>query len=361
MTFSPAFTSGFAEPVVELEFGGEFGGEYSRPPTVTQSRTQLAVERLECPEVEILTGVDVVALSGTETLADYLDLEQSEATYALVASNNATYADLMYGHAGHPGGSPAPGSGGLGVHLGIRDLNSVEWWITDLEGWESGPDVSPVEVESMIPGTWIDRVRGKGREVTLRGTVFSPTLALVDDTKRRLAACLATSPHFGVLRVGGIGGLTLPVALVSPAKIKHLADTVVEFEATVKGHNVGTVGAGVWREGSESEYVLDAAGSEVIPVTSYIATRPTIRLVGAFSIGWKISDGERKIELATALTASDILLIDCATWRVSLNGAPARYMLTADSGRLEVSPSGSTLTTTGTGTGKARVTVTDIY
>lgn len=318
--------------------------------------------RLNCPEIELLTGAD--ANNALGTIKNYIELDIVADTYTLLHEEFSDYADIMSGHPGFSSGPPAPGSGGRGLHLGIVDTNYVEWWVTDVEGWDTGPTVEPVEVTSLDHGTWIDVIRGRGREVVIRGAILSlvePGEQL-EAAKRKLTAAVASPPFFALLRVGGLRGLRLPVVLTEPVKTKHLSDVMVEFEMTVKGHNVGTPGLGVWREGQHVEYWLDSTDSaELTNEGGHVIGRPLITMVGPLTAGLELTDGTRTMTLAENLGNNELLTIDCATWRVSLDGTPARGMLTQGSGRLEIDPAVTTLTTTGTGEGSIRVSVTDLH
>ena len=305
-------------------------------------------------------GDALLAGVGTGLLADYGVLTSAGSSYSSVLADYAFYSSLMEGH---PGFGDAPGAGGYGLRLGYMDEVGVEWWVTDLEGWESGPDVDMVEVESLTGGTWIDRVRVKSREFVIKGVVVAPSVGELQRSRRKLAAALSTPPHFGVLRVGGsVNGLRVPVALSAPLKVKELGLQAVEFEMTVRGRDAGTAGAGVWREGRTREYVLGSSGSVDVVTDSFVSSRPFVRFVGPFVAGQMLSDGERHLVLAEDLASGQVLRVDCATWRVSLDGLPARYMLTPTSNRLEIDPQTESLYSAGSAAaGQISVTVTDIY
>ena len=313
---------------------------------------------LNCPTVQILTGLDAITSSGPALVSNYRDLERQYATYDAVESTFTDYNDIMTGHPGYPGGPSAPGSKGAGLHLGIVDEDGVEWWTTDVEGWDDGALVEPTVVQSTLMGAWVDRVRGKSREVTFKATLVAPDVACLAAAKRRAIAALASPPHTGLVR---IGGLDLPVAAVSLAKTKLLGDLALEFELTVQGRNLGTPGLGVFREGVSRDYTVTAPGTVDIEYNSTIAGRPVLVLEGPFDAGITISDGVGIVELASPVPSGEILLIDCVTWQISLAGRPARHMITSRSRPLEFAFGGGELTVTGTGSISLSFTITEVW
>lgn len=328
------------------------------PPAPTPS-----FEYLDCPQVEILTGGDAFAgLGASAVLEDYLEVESVRPSFSAILADWAYYASLMEGHAGFSGGVAAPGRGGFGMNLGIRDAAGIEWWVTDLEGWDDGPQVVPNAVDSLVGSTWVDRVRAKGREFTVKGAVLAPDEYWAVRVRKMVAAILGTPPHMGLLRVGGSQGMKIPVALASPAKQKPLGLFGIEFEMSLVSRDIGTPGAGVWREGATREYVLGSNAAVNVDTDSYVSTRPLIRFVGPLSAGQMISDGERHMVLAEPLAEGQVLRVNCANWQVVLDGLPARYMLTATSAQLEIDPLTESLFAQGAPTsGQISVTVTDIY
>lgn len=353
------------------EFNSNFSSEFSGGSLVTPIPPPLpSYELLDCPQVEFLTGTST---SGNPAIVgarypDYAALRDSFPDYSGLSVGHASYAGVMEGHPGFVGEAPAVGSRGYGLWLGVRDLVDVEWWVSEVEGWDSGPQVDPIELEPVGNGTWIDRVRAKGREVTVKGWVLSPDVSRLVRAKRQLAAALASPPHFGVMRVGGAAGLRLPVALTEAMKVKQISETAVEFEVTVKGRDSGTPGSGVWLEGASRDVVLGVNSTVDVSTDSFVASRPTIRMEGPLTVGQRVTDGRATIQLAQSLGAGQTLLIDCATWQVSLFGGlltapvPARFMLTAGSSRLEIDHATETLSSSGpSASGRIVVTITDIY
>jgi hypothetical protein len=167
----------------------------------------------------------------------------------------------------------------------------------------------------------------------------------------------------GVLRVGGAEeGLRIPVALSEPVKIKPLGVLAVEFEMAVLGRDAGSPGAGVWLEGDTHEYLLASNSVTDVVSDSVVSSRPSVRFIGPLSAGQTVSDGDRSLVLAESLAANQVLRVNCATWQVSLDGKPARYMLTPTSSPLEIDPAVESLTSAGpVAAGTISVTVTDLY
>ena len=312
---------------------------------------------LNCPRVDVLTGDEAIPVGAAATLKSYRVLEETYATYDEVESTFTDYNAIMYGHPGYPGGAPAPGSKGAGLLLGVEDDAGVEWWTTDVEGWDEGPDLDATTVQSSLMGTWVDRVRGKAREVTIKGTVIAPDIAALAVAKLQATSALSSPPHTGLMRISNVD---LPVASTKSARLKLLGDLGFEFEMTMLGRNVGTPGLGVYREGVSRDYDIALGESVTVEYNSLIAGRPIIFLTGPFDAGLTISDGYGVITLAVPMAADDILLVDSVMWQVALNSVPARFMLTPQSRPLEFDHGGGTMTLTGTGTGKVSFTITEL-
>lgn len=374
MSFSTEFSTEFAAGDVigqaSLGLGSGLvaaGFTTAPPPPPPPPPPRNPFELLDCPEVEILTGAAAEATLGlpgnSGVLSDYGVLA-AQPSYSSVLADWTFYSSLMEGHAGFAGGPSAPGTGGYGLRLGVVDTDlGVEYWVTDLEGWESGPEVDLLEVEALTGGTWIDRVRAKSREFVIKGAVVARSQDALERAKRGLTAALATPPHFGVLRVGGsVNGLRVPVALAAPVKVKQIGTLAIEFELTVKGRDAGTAGSGVWREGRTREYQMGANATVDVVTDSFVSSRPMVRWVGPLIAGQSLSDGERALVLGQNLANNQVLVVDCATWQVALDGMPARYMLTPQSSALAIDPQTESLYSSGpAATGTISVTVTDIY
>lgn len=179
------------------------------------------------------------------------------------------------------------GIGGYGLDVGCIDGNGVEWWLTDVEGWDDGMSVELATVEpSLGTGTFVSNVRETGREVTVSGSLVSDNRSALRAAKRRLAGVLSQPPHVGWMH---LRGLILPVALAEPVRIDHVSPSRVDFEATFRGVRAPySMGMGVWREGRIHSYRLAATAMADVPETGSTPMTPIVTVTGPLAEGSRL-------------------------------------------------------------------------
>ena len=160
---------------------------------------------------------------------------------------------------------PEPGAG-YGWVGGVVDNNGVENWITNIEGWDQGANMDiQSEDPGLSTGTHVTSVLGRGRVVTVEGTLFDPSGGVhMEAASRMLAGALGTAPHLGWLK---IDGLWLPVALESMIKQSRKDPYRVDYEFTLRGRDGVSPGHGVYREKRPGQSVA-TVDSVLTPVTN---------------------------------------------------------------------------------------------
>ena len=179
------------------------------------------------------------------------------------------------------------GIGGFGLDVGAIDANGVELWVTDIEGWDDGLNAEFTGIDPALgTGTFVNNVRGAGREVVVSGSLYSTDDIALQEAKRRLAGCLSEPPHIGWLKVRN---LILPVALSAPIKVDHVTTSQVDFEATFKGVRAPhSLGMGVWREGQLHDRSITTESFTDYELTGTTPMTPIIEVTGAVPAGARI-------------------------------------------------------------------------
>jgi hypothetical protein len=295
---------------------------------------------LACPSVEIVpVGTakrNPPVAEGGIFYANYSKVVALRSTYNDVVATHDTYSDLMWGHRGYPGGVAAAGLGGYGIQMGYEDDFGVEWWTTNVDGWDDGAVVEADEQPGLTSGTFVDLVKERGRRVVVQGTIVGgDDQAAFDEAKRRLAGALSSRPHMGRLY---IGDTSLPVALAGNVKSKQISQRRADFELELVGRNVGTPGRGVWREGASKTYPsITADGSYDIGndpefrYTSGISSGMILTLIGPFNAGLTIAAMYGIAGIGTiafkAIPAGGVVVYDASSRRITLDGTPALWLL----------------------------------
>lgn len=208
------------------------------------------------------------------------------------------------------------GIGGFGLDVGSIDSNGVEQWVTDVEGWDDGLNVEFSGIDPALGiGTFVNNVRGAGRDIVISGTLYSPDEVALREAKRRLAGCLSEPPHIGWLK---IRNLILPVALSAPVKVDHVDSNQVDYEVSLKGVRAPhSLGMGVWREGQlhdrriKTEGYTDYSLTGTTPMTPIIEAEgpiPADARIDAISLGATYRSGG--FVLAKAIPAGKTLSIN---------------------------------------------------
>ena len=185
---------------------------------------------------------------------NYQGVIDNHADYQGVVDVHEDYAGLLDPVADPDNLTPAPNSGGYGWVGGVSTVGGVEVWITDVEGWDSGPTLSVQSSDpGLLVGTHVSSVLGRGRTVTVKGVLLDPSggggLPLA---RQYLAAALATPPHRGWFT---IDDLWLPVVMDGQVKQRQVDGQRVDFEFTLRGRDGVSAGHGVHLETHPTEYV----------------------------------------------------------------------------------------------------------
>jgi hypothetical protein len=180
------------------------------------------------------------------------------------------------------------GIGGYGLDVGCVDGNGVEWWLTDVEGWDEGMNAELAVIEPELgTGTFVNNVAPRGREVVVSGVLYSHNASALRSAKRRLAGCLSEPPHVGWMVARDT---MLPVALNGPIRVDQVSSTRVDFEATFRGVRAPySLGMGVWREGKYYQRTIAATSAHIdYPQTGSTPMTPIITAVGPINAGSRI-------------------------------------------------------------------------
>lgn len=179
------------------------------------------------------------------------------------------------------------GIGGYGLDAGCIDSNGVEIWVTDIEGWDDGLNAEFTGIDPALgTGTFVNNVRGSGRDVVVMGSMYSTDDIALREAKRRLSGCLSEPPHIGWLKVRN---LILPVALSAPIKVDHVTTNQVDFEVTFKGVRAPhSLGMGVWREGQLHDRSFNSEGYTDFSLTGTTPMTPIIEATGPLPEGARI-------------------------------------------------------------------------
>lgn len=272
-----------------------------------------------------------------QTVADayssYEELRNENISYAqLAAISDSPVVRGGSARAVSPRGDsrPGPGTGGYGFVGGVVDAYGSEVWITGTEGWDGGPEMSVQSLESdVLRGTIVSNVLGRGRQVTVSGTIFRADGddEAMRDSQRLISAALATPPHQGWLN---INDFWLPVVLTGRVRQERIGLYRSDFEFSLVGREDSSAGGGVYLEQQPSQRVgLVGAGtgeggspSVILTNEGWVGVAPVIRWIpGAVNTGATLSAGGSLASqqmIFKPLKAPFWLLIDGAHYRVHL-------------------------------------------
>ena len=205
---------------------------------------------VDCPQVWLFANAgawDPEMTPAGEWDQEYQDVIDNHADYQAVVDDHEDYSDLLTPYGFNAATFAAPGSGGYGFAGGVKTVLGVEVWITDVEGWDSGPTLSVQSIEpGLLVGTHVSSVLGRGRSVTVKGVLFDPSGGeSIHLARQYLAAALATPPHRGWIM---IDDWWLPVVMDGQVKQRQVDAQRVDFEYTLRGRDGVSPGHGVHLE-----------------------------------------------------------------------------------------------------------------
>jgi PKD repeat protein len=263
------------------------------------------------------------------------------------------------------------GIGGYGLDVGCIDGSGVEWWLTDVEGWDDGLNAELTTIDPELgTGTFVNNVAPRGREVVVSGVLYSHNASALLSAKRKLVGCLSEPPHIGWMVARDT---MLPVALAGPIKADHVSPTRVDFEATFRGVRAPySLGMGVWREGKYFEYSVATNGAYVdYPQTGSTPMTPIINAVGPINAGSRIDAVSLGATyrsggflLQKAVPAGATLTINNILRRVTLTGtdtSASDYINWSGSRWMYLDARGCRVLTTGGGSGSWRLVSRELW
>lgn len=263
------------------------------------------------------------------------------------------------------------GIGGYGLDVGCIDGNGVEWWLTDVEGWDEGMNAELTVIDPELgTGTFVNNVAARGREVVVSGVLFSHNASALLSAKRKLAGCLSEPPHIGWMVARDT---MLPVALNGSIRVDQVSRTRVDFEASFRGVRAPySLGMGVWREGKFYERTISATSSYIdYPQTGSTPMTPIITAVGpiaagaridAVSLGATYRSGGFVLEKAIPSGAS--ITINCILRRVTMTGTnttASDYINWEGSRWMYLDARGCRVLTSGSGSGSWRLVSRELW
>lgn len=269
--------------------------------------------------------------------------------------------------------------------LNATDADGVQWWAEVVEGWDDSPQITAARSEAALDDrTWFGRPLASAREVAITGTLVGADRTAVALAKRRLSALLTAGDRTGLMAVENeLGTLTLPVHLDGSTKVRHIADTVVQFQITL-------VGRSAWRAGPETTVSVPLAlssstgvrfdfvrfdptisfttstsptGTAVLPNAGTIEAWPVLTLRGPFTTPYvqDMRTGD-SFALQTTLSDGSTAIVDMSARTVRIDGTSRRDLVAAGSSWLPVPPGGTTWRVRSSGTaGTATVTYSPRY
>ena len=252
-------------------------------------------------------------------------------TFQAMLDTEPTFGDYMYGHPGHPGGAPTMPAGHP-ITFGYSDTHGTEWWLSEAEGLTESADWDQaVATPAVSDGAWLLGVRAKARKIVLKGWAVAADRKTALESVAEVSSALAHSPRTGWLYWIDDYDYSrrIPITLSAQTKTRWKSDHHLEVLVECTGLNFGTAGRGTFLEGDPTWYELPKTYDVTSVVGGMVATPPRIEIHGAVNGPDFVLDmDEYTVRLTAPVPVGKVLVIDSVTHSVTLDGEPARHMVT---------------------------------